>query len=442
MQTFQTCVLLSLLLYFSVLPQQTRIVLFGDTQDLGYPDMIPPIENMFDYTTSLNPDLVHIAGDLNGTGSSSALWDTVFSYWRKTGLYSEPNTTFYPALGDHDCGWLGSMDSATAWANFKTMWQDRIDLPGNEVYYSVKKNNVYSIILGQGIKFVEVRTGNTQYNWLVSELEKANADPGVDWIVVTFHYPPQEISASIYGGASYSMPYLCKLFRDYNVDFVHTGHQHNLFRTYPVTFRDSVGAQPWQAIAVPEVVGPGEGTTFLAAARVQLSIDSKGKQYYHAIAVGNNTADKTGNTGLPVRADPIYKLEMDGAICKGYGVNTKPGYEGEVFDTFTVVPRPKTGGGGTVESGGKILNSCSVTGEMTVSPNPFKSRTAISIYGNPTAENIRIQVFNLAGQKLLHAIKESGQVYYWNAGLNPAGIYIVQASIGNKLFKKKIVLQK
>ena len=319
---------LALLLLFTAgaNAQQTRIVLHADPQSITYPAQGLPtsvgslrwhVYQLYYFIASLNPDMILVGGDLNEHGETPYWQDTLIAMVTATGVYSVPNTTFYPAPGDHD-----AIGVDGDWSVWKTQWQDRWDLPGNKTYYTVVENNVCAIQLTQSNSLTSVREGNTQYNWLVAELERANANPNIDWIILTWHYPPMEIGSGT-SGASYVMPYLMKLCRDYNVDIVNTGHQHVLHRTHPVTFRDSVPpSRPWATVCIPVVVGPGEGTTFLCAARSELALNGSSPAYYHAIAVGSNSSgsQRIGNTGVECKKDAVYKLEIDGLVGKGYGV--------------------------------------------------------------------------------------------------------------------------
>jgi hypothetical protein len=249
-------------------------------------------------------------------------------------------------------------------------------------------------------------------------------------------------------GASYVMPYLMKLCRDYNVDIVNTGHQHVLHRTHPVTFRDSVPpSRPWATVCIPVVVGPGEGTTFLCAARSELALNGGSPAYYHAIAVGSNSSgsQRIGNTGVECKRDAVYKLEIDGLVGKGYGVNS--GYNndtqarGTVFDTFTVVARPKTGGGGTRK---EAKAEAEEKGSISVSPNPFKATVRISRqYAAGSRQKMEIAIYNCRGtmiEKLPTANCLLPTDITWNPAGLPAGVYLVRADIGNRILTRRITL--
>ena len=99
---------------------------------------------------------------------------------------------------------------------------------------------------------------------------------------------------------------------------------------------------------------------------------------------------------------------------------------------------------------GKIIsadkNSIPSQFELTQNyPNPFNPSTVIS-YAIPTASNVRIEVFNVTGEKvatLVDGFKSEG--YYevsFNASGLPSGLYLYRISAGAFVTTKKMVLMK
>jgi len=77
-------------------------------------------------------------------------------------------------------------------------------------------------------------------------------------------------------------------------------------------------------------------------------------------------------------------------------------------------------------------------------PNPFNPRTRIGIK-LPTRENVKVEIFNLLGQRVVDAIKQSVDVgtNYIDVELNglPNGLYISRITIGDKYsVVKKLML--
>jgi hypothetical protein len=81
-------------------------------------------------------------------------------------------------------------------------------------------------------------------------------------------------------------------------------------------------------------------------------------------------------------------------------------------------------------------------------PNPFKSMMAINVRGQkPEArsQKVEIKIFNLNGEMV--ALLASGlwplaSRISWNAARLPSGLYLLKVSVGNRVFTKKLLLNK
>ncbi|MCP4632297.1 MAG: T9SS type A sorting domain-containing protein, partial [candidate division Zixibacteria bacterium] len=78
-------------------------------------------------------------------------------------------------------------------------------------------------------------------------------------------------------------------------------------------------------------------------------------------------------------------------------------------------------------------------------PNPFNAKTEIK-YSVPYKSNIRIDVYNLQGQKvetLIDDLIESGNhSITWNASNYSSGIYFYRLTTGDRSFSKRMTLLK
>lgn len=78
-------------------------------------------------------------------------------------------------------------------------------------------------------------------------------------------------------------------------------------------------------------------------------------------------------------------------------------------------------------------------------PNPFNPSTIIS-YSLPKSENVRIEVFNLLGEKVATLLNEHEQQgnykVSWNAGGLASGIYLYRLTAGSYILTKKMILLK
>ncbi len=78
-------------------------------------------------------------------------------------------------------------------------------------------------------------------------------------------------------------------------------------------------------------------------------------------------------------------------------------------------------------------------------PNPFNAQTTIS-YSLPEAENISLEIYNLAGQKvatLVDGYEQAGEHRaVWDASNYSSGIYFYKLTAADKIFTKRMTLLK
>lgn len=110
--------------------------------------------------------------------------------------------------------------------------------PGNhdvpsEYQYAFNRPNYYSFRWGNAF-FVSINTdgnyssGSTQQQWVRAQLEAASQDETVDWIFAYHHHPVY--SSGHHGNTSAVINALNPLYKEYGVDVVFTGHDHNYER--------------------------------------------------------------------------------------------------------------------------------------------------------------------------------------------------------------------
>lgn len=116
----------------------------------------------------------------------------------------------------------------------------------SQTYYAFTYSNVRVIVMDSDRN--SFSSGSSQYNFVVSELQKAAQDPNIKWKIVYIHKPFYQspntcgsTSNCSNGGStttSLRNTYHPK-FDQYDVDLVLNGHVHNYQRTYPIKY-DSV----------------------------------------------------------------------------------------------------------------------------------------------------------------------------------------------------------
>ena len=99
---------------------------------------------------------------------------------------------------------------------------------------------------------------------------------------------------------------------------------------------------------------------------------------------------------------------------------------------------------------------------ISVSPNPFNPSTVVTVQKHETRDTrhvkskskaISVQVYNLRGRQIKtlspnrvtkNSAKLNGHVsrvtFFWSASSQPSGVYIIKATIGNRVLTKKITL--
>jgi acid phosphatase type 7 len=209
-------------------PTQTTFsfVAFGDTRtgDDAHRQVVSSI-------LSLAPNFVLHTGDFVADGNDSAQWTEFFSIEHDL-LRQSP---LYGALGNHEGN--------------SQLYFDAFHFPGNERWYSFDYGNVHFVAL-EIDGHADYSSGSPQVQWLKNDL----AHTSQQWKVVFFHIPPYS-SGSEHGSNLGVRAVMEPLFRQYGVDLVFNGHDHDYERsvangiTYIVT---GGGGAPLYAKGQPE----------------------------------------------------------------------------------------------------------------------------------------------------------------------------------------------
>lgn len=118
---------------------------------------------------------------------------------------------------------------------------DNINRLNVSLYYSFNYGNVHFISFSLEEFFglaLNMLPGNDQYNWLLQDLQQADANRDQQpWIVMTAHRPlycTTDIDQRCTGATAYYRSMIEPLIHQYKVDLVFGAHLHNYERTYPV----------------------------------------------------------------------------------------------------------------------------------------------------------------------------------------------------------------
>jgi hypothetical protein len=470
---------------FSTGKEVLTVVAFGDPQAITYDHLKENVVKPgYERAMALNPDLMIIAGDMNEHGETMHYWDTLESVLKATGVpYETPNTLFYPVHGDHDQISLGGM---TDW---NARWVNRFDLPGNETYYSFRRNNVFFIALSYPSN-ISSYSKSVQYTWCESELIKASNNPEIDWIYVYFHDP------LVWEDTNFG-----KLFTKYGVNLVHHGDKHLHYHSHPVRFEESgsgpvITNAPGQGLVVFEsgitIIGPAPSNyypKFTATQQGVLKLEFKGKilkassytrdegrlfSMWTRLSLRNNqvTYDNlklSAEGNVPLNGTLQLKAEAgfsdgtvtditDRAFCKftsldpGLATVSSSGLvTGRAEGQARIVARSifDWSGSGSFDKSDTItlnvMNDLSIDYKTPVSglftfsclPNPCRFRTHIRW----TDRSDGLSIYSVAGKLIKHVIPATGQrSYVWNVKDIKPGVYFIRISIDRRQFVKKLLV--
>lgn len=219
-----------------------RFAVTGDTRH----DTNEPWAQALEMIHGFAPDFHLFSGDAVDVGGSQPQWDS----WFRAGEPWLAEQFFLPANGNHEVMAL----------NFTAQFA----LPGDgENYYFRYGNGLFILVNDLSFTDLTAITGSTRR--FLEETLEANRD--ATWRVVVHHRPIY--SASTRHGSSRDLQDAwIPVYDRYGVDLVFNGHDHNYERSRPMR-----GGQ---------VVGAGEGTTYVVSAGIGAPLYDNGEQFWTA----------------------------------------------------------------------------------------------------------------------------------------------------------------
>ena len=181
-------------------------------------------------------------------GSSQDCWLTKA---RTLGNDIYPNQIF-PIIGNHDDEEDGNSQKREDIIN---------EFPAIESngYYAGTLGPVYFIMMDTQSDYDE---GSDQYNAVKAALESASSNPSIYWIIVCYHKPSLAAPGDNHSGLSDFRDAYHPLFDEHKVILALSGHNHNYYRSFPLTYDTS---SPFYTI-VNNTQGPYnnvEGTSYI-----------------------------------------------------------------------------------------------------------------------------------------------------------------------------------
>ena len=137
--------------------------------------------------------------------------------------------------GDHEMFQISKDHYLHRFSNPGNTWPMRMD----KLWYSLDIGKAHFISLSTEVFFMDTKNIYTEIDWLVHDLEKANANrKKIPWIIVFTHRPlycsTDDKREDCTNVNSRVRKHLEDVFYFYGVDLVLSGHQHLYERTYPV----------------------------------------------------------------------------------------------------------------------------------------------------------------------------------------------------------------
>lgn len=158
-------------------------------------------------------------------GSSQDCWLTKA---KTLGNDVYPNQIF-PIIGNHDDSEDGSKQKRTDIIN---------EFPSIESkgYYALTIGPLYIIMMDTQSDYDE---GSDQYNFVKAALESASSNPSIYWKIVCYHKPSLAAPGDHHGGLTDFRDAYHPLFDQHKVVMTLAGHNHNYYRSFPLTYKTS-----------------------------------------------------------------------------------------------------------------------------------------------------------------------------------------------------------
>ena len=224
---------------------------------------------------------------------------TILDWWNK--IMKPFHGMFRASLGDHD-------------VQFSQLYKKLFNLKNWTYSFDYEKIHFISIDTNE-LKSV----GSFEYNFIKADLEKAQTDPEVKWIIVYMHEPmytaksPSGQTPKI--GMDYNQRFILHpLFDDYEkIAIVLAGHQHNYQRSYPLEYnQERLSTYPFARLESPTITDTNK----------YLYVNPKGQIYVVVGTGGMSIYQNDDNPAYVVNQEASYgfldvEVSHDGNILFG-----------------------------------------------------------------------------------------------------------------------------
>ena len=161
-----------------------EFILYGDTRDHDPREFFrghaaDERQSVARRLVAENPDFVLSTGDLVRCGANRSEWRR---FDEENAGIREAGIPFFPSLGNHD--YLG--DEKEALSNYF----ERFPALEGRKWYDIRYRGLLILVLDSNEDMLADYEKALEVKWLTGELEKADGDASVKWIILTSHHTP------------------------------------------------------------------------------------------------------------------------------------------------------------------------------------------------------------------------------------------------------------
>jgi hypothetical protein len=199
------------------LPPTFSFVVIGDNR-AGDPSTDPVYAGLLSMARDRKPDFLLNVGDQIDTPGKRQHWER---FWE---LSKDVSVPYFLTVGNHDVHSTAPLS--------ELLYQEQVDLPGNELYYSFVAGDSLFVVLDSYLMGEEKKITGRQFTWLEGVLGSAKQK----YRFVFLHHPlyPEHGRGKHAGNSLDRYPEerdrLHALFRKHGVTMVFAGHEHLYLR--------------------------------------------------------------------------------------------------------------------------------------------------------------------------------------------------------------------
>jgi len=265
---------------------------FAAVGDFGDKDEVTEMTKTFKIIRNSPADFFLALGDLYYEKKKTEDWINIINkeetLKRLYGEENDPKRKIYPIIGNHDTGTDEDEENRTQIIK-KFRGEEIFSIPINETdpekikgYYTFKKQNIFFVMMDTedslGVDSDGVDSDGeessqlTQLKFVRNALKTASEDSSVKWKVVCLHSPSVTTKRDHHPPLKIVQKKYHKLFDDFKVDLILSGHNHNFFVTHPISHSNSANGNK------PKVIDVTEGPYNNVNARIFATIGTGGHE--------------------------------------------------------------------------------------------------------------------------------------------------------------------